>query len=64
MMLVPVIALIAWSGQAVGHTVNGGEDALRMERARNRADFLQTGVVALLEARLLIRLVPRRQLAA
>ncbi|HLB76436.1 MAG TPA: hypothetical protein VJO72_05330, partial [Candidatus Dormibacteraeota bacterium] len=55
---------VAWSGKLFGHTVNGGKDALRMERESDRADFLQTGVVALLEARLLIRVVPRRQLAA
>src|SRR6266850_2257259 len=35
-----------------------------MERESDRADFLQTGVVALLEARLLICVVSRRQLAA
>ena len=55
---------IAWSGKLRGHTVNGGEDALRMEREGDRADFLQTGLVALLEARLLIRVVSRGNLAA
>ena len=31
---------VAWSGKLFGHTGNGGKDALRMERERDRADFL------------------------
>lgn len=48
----------------LGDTVEGGEDALCVEREGDRADFLQACVAALQEAGVLIRMVPRGNLAA